>query len=217
MNTLKSSIFLFIFLISPLSVAQTTYICLIHGKPAYTTIKQDATCKPSIINGISETDTNQFAPPIQVASNVALPAEAVSEPVASNDANDAIAKIWTDYEYGSYDRTPILPPPTPRVEKIESLPPVTSSHKTQSANKNTAPIVHRPTFQIQYKPSVAPVMSRHQVLNQEIQNEQAALKAAQSQLEIAKKRNNMAAIYKISNIIRERQQNIQSLQREFSR
>ena len=60
-------------------------------------------------------------------------------------------------------------------------------------------------------------MSRHQVLNQEIQNEQAALKAAQSQLEIAKKRNNMAAIYKISNIIRERQQNIQSLQREFSR
>ena len=78
MNTLKSSIFLFIFLISPLSVAQTTYICLIHGKPAYTTIKQDATCKPSIINGISETDTNQFAPPIQVASNVALPAEAVS-------------------------------------------------------------------------------------------------------------------------------------------
>ena len=111
MNTLKSSIFLFIFLISPLSVAQTTYICLIHGKPAYTTIKQDATCKPSIINGISETDTNQFAPPIQVASNVALPAEAVSAPVASNDANDAIAKIWTDYEYGSYDRTPILPPP----------------------------------------------------------------------------------------------------------
>ena len=55
------------------------------------------------------------------------------------------------------------------------------------------------------------------MLNQEIQNEQAALKAAQSQLEIAKKRNNMAAIYKISNIIRERQQNIQSLQREFSR
>ena len=71
--------------------------------------------------------------------------------------------------------------------------------------------------QIQYKPSVAPVMSRHQVLSQEIQNEQAALKVAQSQLEIAKKRNNMAAIYKISNIIRERQQNIQSLQREFSR
>lgn len=210
---------------APIAAAQTTYICLVHGKPAYTTVKQDNSCKPSQINGISEANTAIFAPPIRVASEVALPSEAASAPIANLDldANDEIAKIWHAHEYGSYDRVPILPPPKPRavVAKPDTphvAPPRSGSLKTaKPATRTVYTNVSRPTISVAYQAPSVPVLSRRDVLNQEIEREQTALKVAKMQLATAQKRNDSANIIKLNNVVRDRVANVQALQRELSR
>lgn len=209
---------------SPIVAAQTTYICLVHGKPAYTTVKQDNSCKPSQINGISEANTAIFAPPIRVASEVALPTEAASAPIANLDldANDEIAKIWHEHEYGSYDRVPILPPPKPRVvvakpDMPSVAPPRSGSLKTAKPATRSTVYASRPTISVVYQAPSVPVLSRRDVLNQEIEREQTALKVAKMQLATAQKRNDSANIIKLNNVVRDRVANVQALQRELSR
>lgn len=224
MIKMKKYVWLVSLWLAPTALAQTTYICLIHGKPAYTTVKQDASCKPSKINGISESDRAIFAPPISVASEVALPTEQTTVLTETLDHNDPIAKIWYDYEYGSYDRTPILPPPPPRVltTQNESHPQgkttaranVSGSLKT---NQRTHVALSRPNHPLIYQPPTTPVLSRREVLSQEIEREQTALKIAQTQLSTAQKRNDTASITKLNNVVRDRQANVQALQRELSR
>lgn len=91
------------------------------------------------------------------------------------------------------------------------------SGKTKSATKTvtppTAPVVSLPQPTLQPKP----VLTRKQVLEEEIAREKAALKSAQTQLNIARKRGNNAHIQKLNAIIRDRELNVQAISRELSR
>lgn len=198
--------------------AQTTYICLIHGKPAYTTVKQDKTCQPSKMDGIGESEQWDFAPAPKVSEDVALNVETASAPAVSVNENDKIARIWTDYEYGSYDRTPILPPPPPRTEKADNNSIANTTAKATTRKPASQSSGSRPNFaNIVYQPPTAPVLSRREVLSKEIEREQIALKIAQVQLSLAKKRNDVANMARLDTVVRDRQQNVLSLQRELQR
>lgn len=81
------------------------------------------------------------------------------------------------------------------------------------ATTTTAPVVSLPTITAQPKP----VLTRKQVLEEEIAREKAALKSAQMQLTLARKRSNQAQIRKLQAIIRDRELNVQAISRELSR
>lgn len=89
--------------------------------------------------------------------------------------------------------------------------------KTAKSTKTTPAsppvVVVPPTITAQPKP----VLTRKQVLEEEIAREKAALKSAKSQLLIAQKRGNMAQIQKLHNMIRDRELNVQAISRELSR
>lgn len=193
--------------------AQTTYICLVHGKPVYTTTKPNASCRAANIDGLSETETFKFAPPPKISGSVALPNEAKTQTAQTlSQPDDAISRIWHQYEYGSYDKTPILPPPPPRPKVVVAEQPTSKSAPKTTTRPST------PNFaNIIYKAPTAPVLSRRQVLELEIEREQAALKSAQAHLENAKKRGNQQEISRLNNVIYDRQQNVQSLTREWQR
>lgn len=200
--------------LSPLSLpeeahAQTTYICLIHGKPAYTTIKQGNRCSISTINGLAEHEQPSFAPQTDVSEYVALAQESASSPAVAEWGDDPISKIWHEYEYGSYDKTPILPPPPPKTEVVK----MTSPQKVIDTNRPK--IVFAP--QISYQRPTAPTLTRRDILNNEIAREQTALKVAQTQLELARKKGDVHALLRLGNVVRDRQQNVQSLTRELQR
>lgn len=76
-----------------------------------------------------------------------------------------------------------------------------------------APVVSLPQPVAQPKP----VLTRRQVLDEEIAREKAALKSAKSQLAIALKRGNAAAVARLNTMIRDRELNVQALQREINR
>lgn len=200
------------------SFAQNTYICQLHGKAAYTTVKINSTCQLAKINGLTEAKRTVFAPPIAVASEVALPNDNNEINIATAE-NDPIAQIWYEYEYGSYDRTPILPPPPPRSEVIvkqtENSKNVHVATKPSSSPRKVSPRVM--PIAVVYQAPNTPVLSRREVLSQEIEREQIALKIAQTQLAIAQKRHDTANVMKLNLMVRDRLANVQSLQRELQR
>lgn len=89
----------------------------------------------------------------------------------------------------------------------------TDKTTTQNKKTTTTPVVIPPTISVQPKP----VLTRKQVLEEEIAREKAALKSAQTQLLIAKKRGNSAQIIKLYSVIRDRELNVQAISRELSR
>lgn len=103
-------------------------------------------------------------------------------------------------------------------DKTEKLDPKTSKNsktKTTPNSKTPTPpavvILPQPTAQPK------PVLTRKQVLEEEIAREKAALKSAQTQLAIARKRGNNAQIQKLLAVIRDRELNVQAISRELAR
>lgn len=82
-----------------------------------------------------------------------------------------------------------------------------------STVKKAIPIVNVPTMPT----IVKPVLTRRQVLEQEIGRERAALNSAKLQLNSAQKTGNLKQINKLNNLIKDRQLNIQSIQKEMMR
>lgn len=83
----------------------------------------------------------------------------------------------------------------------------------KSNKKIPAPIVTLPQLTTQPKP----VLTRKQVLEQEIKREKAALKSARAQFKIAQKRGNSALAEKLIKIIKDRELNVEAISREISR
>ncbi len=117
----------------------------------------------------------------------------------------------------------IIALPKDKLDKIDKADKSSKTSKTDKANKTdkadskilkttpSMPVVALPT------PTPKPVLTRKQVLEEEIAREKAALKSAQTQLMIAKKRGNAAQIQKLTTMIKDRELNVQAISRELSR
>lgn len=91
--------------------------------------------------------------------------------------------------------------------------------KNNSKNKGKKKIVI-PAPKVVVLPKAAPpkpVLTRRQILENEIKREQTALKSAQNQLAQAQKSGNQNAIKRLNHTIHDREQNIQSLKKELVR
>lgn len=177
-----------------------TYICVIDGKPVFTSVRVQPQCVRSQMDGIAESASARFAPPPAVSAAVALPDAAASAPAADTGEDD-IARIWKRAEYGRFDDTPILPPaPKPPPAAAVVVPP----------KKTVAP---RPA-------GIAPPPkppSRRQILENDIRREQTTLAAAQKQLQAARKRGDAAAVQRWEHTVRDREANVRALNEEWRR
>lgn len=194
----------------PFSAQAVTYICVINGQPVYTTIKQAGqVCEISNMNGIVEHASNH---------------QNNQDNQYNQSDKDEIYHIWHEYEYGSYDKTPILP----RVANTEtSLPkPMISQNKNPIKTTPKAPSVssvsseHLPFSKvILNRRSSVPqgMMNRKQILQQEIQRENMALQIAREQLANARKRGDADMVKRLSMVVLDREQNLMSLRREIKR
>lgn len=91
--------------------------------------------------------------------------------------------------------------------------------KNSPKNKSKKKIVI-PAPKVVVLPKAAPpkpVLTRRQILENEIKREQTALKSAQNQLAQAQKSGNQNAIKRLNHTIHDREQNIQSLKKELVR
>lgn len=74
-----------------------------------------------------------------------------------------------------------------------------------------APVIHAPAV----KPK--PQLTRKQILQNEVRNEQAALARAKAQLNVARKKGDPAKISRLSQAVRDREANIRAIQGEMNR
>lgn len=202
-----------------------TYICVVQGKPVYTTTKIGNLCEISDMNGISERNTITFAPPPMVSPDVALPNE-TSQPIAQTpQETDQLYELWHELEYGSYDKVPIspitqLPKPEltakPKVTKTPIPQPKTNQTTTKTNATENKSVAYVPNFTRFNRVGVG-MMNRRQILQQEIQREQAALAIAREQLTAARKRNDTDSVKKYSLMVIDREQNVLALTRELRR
>lgn len=213
-----------LFLVWAMPVQAATYICVINGKPVYTTQKVGALCELSDMNGIGEQGKSVFAPAPQVSPDVALPSENVATlPETHAQEPDDLYHLWHELEYGSYDKVPIAPalslPSQPVVKPTVTVAPSkVSSPKKTPVQAASAPIFTPTVPQIQrYNRVGVGMLNRRQILQQELQREQAALNIVREQLAAARKRNDTAAVQKYSQALLDREQNVLALTREMKR
>lgn len=208
-NTLFVSTFLLLAsLFSPLAQAET-YICVIGGKPYYTTQKTGSQCYVSALNGTATTpNTVITAPTIQALGASEPSAQTASVP---QEINDEINRIWNKAEYGSFDDTIILPPiPKPVAEPNQQAVKSKTSVRHQPKNKTRTQ-----TAKVVAPPPKRPVLTRRQVLQKEIDREKSALRTTRTQLTAAQKSGNATAITRLNRLIYDRQQNLSALEAEM--
>lgn len=170
--------------------AHADYICKINGKAAFSSTKINSSCVVSQMDGISDEPT--------AAS-------------ASSTNQDEISRLWAKERFGSYDDVVIVPP-----ESI-SAPAPKMNVKLRQAQATPAPIRRAPApiRAATYTPSMTPPkLGRQQILQREIAAERQALSAAQTQLAKLKKQG--GNITALQQVIRDREANIQALQRELT-
>lgn len=94
-------------------------------------------------------------------------------------------------------------------------PPVSNPTRGKGKGKSVpqpAPTVKMPTAKTVQS---APALTRRQILEREINRERAALKAAQSQLNAARKKGNTSQINRLMGIIKDRELNIKAISKEM--
>ena len=157
-------------------------------------------------------------------STNAAPAQAASQPqatatsaAANTDENgsDTITQIWEKDQFGSYDDIKIMPrtevdnKPASLDVKLRNQPRKSATRATQNNGRVRAPVIAPP-------PAAAkPQLSRKQVLQREIANEQAALVRAQAQLARAQKAGGNTQA--LQQTVRDRQANVRAIQGELRR
>ncbi len=206
--------------------ARTNYICVINGKAAYTTEKINNTCQVSEMDGIS----NEKATKSEVMDKSLLDNSLVLFGSSDDDFgqaqandNDQIGKIWQKDQFGSYDdvkimprtaETPVSGKPAALDVKLRNQPTPTRNGKAPVIVPNMrnmrfpAPVIAPPS-----QPA-KPQLSRKQILQREIANEQAALIRATAQL--AKAQKSGGDIKSLQQTVRDRQANIKAIQSELS-
>ena len=154
----------------------------------------------------------------------AAPAQAASQPQATaasatvntdENGSDTITQIWEKDQFGSYDDIKIMPrtevdnKPASLDVKLRNKPRKSTTRATQNNGRVRAPVIAPP-------PAAAkPQLSRKQVLQREIANEQAALVRAQAQLARAQKAGGNTQA--LQQTVRDRQANVRAIQGELRR
>ncbi len=207
-----------------LAQARTNYICVINGKAAYTTEKINNTCQVSEMDGISDEKATQS----EVIGKSLLDNSPILFGSSDDDfgqapANDSdqIGKIWQKDQFGSYDDVKIMPrtadapvsgKPAALDVKLRNQPVRTGKAPVIAPNirnmRTPAPVIAPPS-----QPA-KPQLSRKQILQREIANEQAALIRATAQL--AKAQKSGGDIKSLQQTVRDRQANIKAIQSELS-
>ena len=157
-------------------------------------------------------------------STNAAPAQAASQPQATStsaaantdeNGSDTITQIWEKDQFGSYDDIKIMPrtevdnKPASLDVKLRNQPRKSTTRATQNNGRVRAPVIAPP-------PAAAkPQLSRKQVLQREIANEQAALVRAQAQLARAQKAGGNTQA--LQQTVRDRQANVRAIQGELRR
>ncbi|MDO5639546.1 MAG: hypothetical protein Q4G28_06715 [Neisseria sp.] len=186
-----------------------TYICQIDGKAVFTTEKSGKNCQLSSMNGISDD----------------APADAHEQSASGATGSDNIAKIWEKQQFGSYDDIKILPATRPSgvTNTAEAAAPALNV-KLRNQTKNTGKAATRSKGSaarapapIIAPPAAKPQLTRKQILQNEVRNEQTALVRAKAQLNVARKKGDKSKVTRLEQTVRDREANIRAIQSEMGR
>lgn len=182
-----------------------TYICKDGGKAVFSSEKINNSCNPSKMDG----------------NNISVIEDVEEQPVTPTVKKDAgeIEKIWTSEKPGPYDDI-----------KIDPNAPVTSITNTADAanpsmeiklrNRKSGKGARRTPVIVVPKVTTAPAqqqMSRHQILQNEIRNEQTAITRTRTQLAVARKKGDQTKIARLERDIRDREASIRAMKAEMKR
>lgn len=185
-----------------LPATAATYICQVDGRAVFTTEKTGSHCQLSSMNGISDD----------------APADAPATSASSPERSDNIAKIWEKEQFGRYDDVKILPTrPSGVTNTAEAAAPsmnVKLRNQPKAKRSNTAPRTPAPVIA---PPPPKPQMTRKQILQNEVRNEQTALVRAKAQLNVARKKGDKAKVSRLEQTVRDREANIRAIQSEMGR
>ena len=184
---------------SAVSANPVTYICKTANGIVFTNQKTGAECTVSHVDG-SATVSSEEAD------------SAVPETVNLKEAIGQAAPEIDDIK--------ILPRPAvssvtnPRLDVRLRNQPDTKAAKARATEMNRkAKILPAPVVSAPAKPQ----MSRKQILQKEVRNEQAALARAQSQLAAARRQGDQAKINRLTRDVSDRQASIRAMQNEMGR
>lgn len=182
-----------------------------------------------------------FPPPLQTAPSLKETIRKFTAPDQQQPDNP----VRDSWENGSTDgdivvQTPDAPPPKPekpeKAAKGKDAPPpkvnvqlrkqppekaekAAKNKKTAPAKSKTADTVKKPAAVVSLpsaKPA-APALTRRQILEREVRRERSALQTAKAQLAAAQKKGNAKQIAKLQSLVKDRELNIQAIEREMVR
>lgn len=121
-------------------------------------------------------------------------------------------------QFGRYDDVKILPTrPSGVTNTAEAAAPsmnVKLRNQPKAKRSNTAPRTPAPVIA---PPPPKPQMTRKQILQNEVRNEQTALVRAKAQLNVARKKGDKAKVSRLEQTVRDREANIRAIQSEMGR
>ncbi len=174
-----------------------TYICKDGDRAVYSTIRLNAGCTLSQMDG-----TSNNTPP---ADNNATPTK--------------VEKIWETEQPSAQDDIKIAPSSrdTTVTNTAEAASP-SLQVKIRNANKAKKQAPRKPIIVPHITTAPAKQqLSRNQILQNEIRNEQTALVRAKAQLNVAKKKGDKAKTGRLEQEVRDREASIRAIQAEMKR
>ena len=184
------------------AAANNTYVCEEHGQTIYATRPINSKCKMLPARALS------------VASELSPNEASSTNAGVTQIVNDEIAKVWGNTKYDIDDVVIIASEP-----EIISNPVTQNSPKTININLRQQPkiVPKNEIAQVGNIPPKPPLLTRRQILQQEIDREQMAVQKIKTQLMMAHKNNNINQIQKLTVQMSDRLQNINALQAEMRR
>ena len=201
-----------------MSAQAVTYICKVDGGIVFTEKRIGTQCEESHTNGAA-----QVAPE---EATKALPEKVDLKEAPGSAATDVSdIKILPQATSGSVTNSAEAANPRMNIKLRNGND--TSGRKTSAGDLKSAQaraaelnrkakIIHAPVINAPVaKPK--PQLTRKQILQNEIRNEQAALARAKVQLNVARKKGDQAKISRLNQAVRDREANIRAIQGEMKR
>lgn len=191
-----------------------TYICKVDGGIVFTEKRIGTECEESHADGSA-----------QVPQEVA--AQAAPEKINLREAPGSAApeindiKILPQTAGGGVTNSAEAANPRMNV-KLRNTNSITNAGDLKSAQMRAAELNRRAKIisaPVISAPNAKPKqqLSRKQILQNEVRNEQAALARAKVQLNVARKKSDQAKISRLSQVVRDREANIRAIQAEINR